>query len=298
MRAGAQLLLMAANPANREILRALLEHPLEVAPGRTYRVSDGGREMIDVGGVVDRWLQSAPGQPLEHDSATAQRAVVSLAEAWSATIVHMLAREPHSFNELHSAIPGLSRRAVRRHITEMEDIGQLVAFPDGNGSAIYMLTDWMRAGIAPLIASARLERRNPMEGMVPIDALDVDAGFRLSLPLIELPEELSGSCRLGLNLCEEDDDGSDEDSPPNKLTGVTARIERGQVVSCATGLDKTTDAWAAGTANEWLDTVIEPKVKAVRTGGDSWLTGAVVNALHRTLFGGSKEPDLADRESW
>jgi DNA-binding HxlR family transcriptional regulator len=297
MRAGAQLLLMAANPANREILRSLLENPLELAPGRTYRVSDGGREMLDVGAVVERWLARAPGREMDYDSEPAQRAVVSLAEAWSATVVHMLAREPHTFDELYDAIPGLSRRALARHIGEMEAAGQLVAFPAGDGGAIYMLTDWMRSGIAPLIASARLERRNPMEGMAPIDALDVEAGFRLSLPLIELPEELRGSCRLGLNLCEEGEDYG-EDGPPNELTGVTAQVEQGRVAACEAGLDKGSDAWAAGTANEWLDTVIEPDTKLVRTGGDAWLTGAVVRALHQTLFGHSTEPDPVDRERW
>jgi len=297
MRAGAQLLLMAANPVNRKLLRSLREHPLELSPERIYQVSEGGDEMLAVAAAVERWTGAAPGGPLNPDGEVAERAAISLAETWSATILHVLAREAQSFDDLHSGLPGLSRRALGRHIEEMEALGQLVAFPDGSGGGLYMLTDWMRAGIAPLIAAARLERRNPIEGMTPIDALDVEAGFRLSLPLIELPEELSGKCRLGLNLCEDDD--SAEDAPPNKLTGVTVLIERGRVASCEGGLDKrTTSAWAAGTANEWLDTVIEPKVKTVRTGGDAWLTRAVVDALHRTLFGSSKEPDPFDRELW
>lgn len=44
MRAGAQLLLMATDPINRGILHTALEHPVEVSPGHSFRVSSGGRE--------------------------------------------------------------------------------------------------------------------------------------------------------------------------------------------------------------------------------------------------------------
>ena len=285
MRAGAHLLLMAADPVNRRILRTMLEHPLEMAPGHVLRVSSGGKEVLYIGFIVERWLQSAPDGPLHYDNPAAENAVVALAEGWSASVVHMLAREPLGFGELHRAVDGLSRRALKRHLSAMESAGQVVAFPDGAGASLYMLTDWLRAGIAPLIASARLERRNPMEGMAPIDELDVEAGFRLSLPLIQLPKQLTGTCRLGLNLREEDDESPSDEGPEAGLTGITARIDRGEVVSCEAGLHQDVDAWAAGSANDWLDTVIEPDTKRVRTGGDRWLTDAVVEGIHNALFG-------------
>jgi len=275
MRAGAQLLMMATDPINRGILRTALEHPVEVEPGRAFRVSSSGREALFVAFVVERWLQSAPHGPVPFDGPEAEGTVAALAEGWSATVVHMLAREPMTLAELDAAIEGLGRRAVGRHLEAMQRAGQIEALAESD-EAIYALTDWARAGIAPLIASARLERRNPMEGMAPIDALDVDAGFRLSLPLLTLPRELSGVCRLGLNL--------DEDER-SAMTGVTARIEEGRVVSCHDGLDIEANAWAAATAADWLDTVIEPDAKRVRTGGDRWLSGALLDSLHKTLFG-------------
>lgn len=284
MRAGARILLMAADPVNRQILSTMLEHPLEVAPGRTFQVSNGGREMLDIGSAIEHWLWSAPEGPLEYEGEEANRAVVALAQGWSTAVVHALAREPLGFDELHAATDGLSRRALQRQLTSMRQAELAVAFPDGGGRPIHMLSDWARAGVAPLIAAARLERRNPMESMAPIDALDIEAGFRLSLPLIELPEQLSGTCRLAANPREEDDRG-EPGGPPAGLTGVTARIDRGRVIDCTTGLVREVDAWAAGTANEWLDTVIEPEAKQVRTGGDRWLTDAVLTALHRALFG-------------
>lgn len=275
MRAGAQLLMMATDPINRGILRTALEHPVEVEPGRVLRVSSGGREALFVAFVVERWLRSAPHGPVAFEGPDAEGTVAALAEGWSATVVHMLAREPMTLGELDGAIEGLGRSAVRRHLEAMQSAAQIEALAE-SGEAIYALTDWARAGIAPLIASARLERRNPMEGMAPIDALDVNAGFRLSLPLLTLPRQLSGMCRLGLNL--------DEDER-SAMTGVTARIEEGRVVSCQDGLDVEANAWAAATATEWLDTVIEPDTKRVRTGGDRWLAGALLDNLHKTLFG-------------
>lgn len=275
MRAGAQLLMMATDPINRRILRTALEHPVEVEPGRAFRVSSGGREALFVASVVERWLQNAPHGPVSLDDLGAERTVAALAESWSATVVHMLAREPMTLPELDATIEDLGRRAIRRHLEAMQLAGQVEALTESD-EAIYALTDWARAGIAPLIASARLERRNPMEGMAPIDALDVDAGFRLSLPLLTLPKELSGMCRLGLNL---------DETQRSAMTGVTARIEEGRVVACHDGLDIKANAWAAATAADWLDTVVEPDAKLVRTGGDRWLSGALLDSLHKTLFG-------------
>lgn len=276
MRAGAQLLLMASNPVKRRILRKMVERPLAVGPDLEYRVTSSGKEALFVGFVVERWLQYAPGGPLHFESREAEEAVTALAEGWSSTVMHALAREPLTFDALRDVVEGSSRRALTRCLTAMRRAGQVEERSDGAGQTLYAMTDWLRAGIAPLIASARLERREPKEGMAPIDALDVEAGFRCSLPLVQMPRELSGACRLGINL---------EDDESGCLTGVTVRVEQGRVTSCTAGLDTEADAWAAGSAADWLDTVIEPDVERVRGGGDKWLTHAVLAALHRTLFG-------------
>src|SRR6476659_371606 len=239
MRAGAHLLLMAANPINRGILRAVLERPLMLEEGRLYKVSDGGREMLFVSFAIERWLSSAPDGPIEFECDAAEKAVEALAEGWSATVMHVLAREPLSLDRLHDAVDDLSRRKVKRHLVAMTAAGQVEARTRADGET-------------------------------------VEAAFMLTMPLLELPRELSGSCRFGVNLA---DDGSAE------LTGVTVRVERGRVVSCTAGLDDEADAWGTATASDWLDTVIEPDAKRVRTGGDRWLASALLSALHSKLFG-------------
>jgi hypothetical protein len=279
MRAGAYVLTMAADPANREILRSMLDNPfnpLEPDLRSRYEITPDGREALFVAFIAERWIQSSPRGPVPFDSREGELAIAALAEGWNSTAIHALAREPLSFDELHRTTEGIGRGALKLRLEAMLAAGQVESLADGEGGEIFALTDWLRSGIAPLIAAARLERRRPTAGTSPIDPLDVDAGFRLSLPLIEMPKELTGTCRLALNT-------KDDETPG--LTGVTAQIEEGRVISCEPGITQKADAWAAASAGDWLDTVIEPQTKRVRTGGDRWLAAAVLTALHKTLFG-------------
>lgn len=78
-----------------------------------------------------------------------------------------------------------------------------------------------------------------------------------------------------------------------RLTGVTARFESGRVASVAPGLDERADAWAVGSAGDWLDAVVEPDEARVRTGGERSLAETAIPGLHGVLFAGApyKEPD-------
>ncbi len=78
----------------------------------------------------------------------------------------------------------------------------------------------------------------------------------------------------------------DDDAPTEWLrAAIAALIDGGRVVSCEPGLDLRAETWAAGTASDWLDTVIEPDAKRVRSGGDKRLAALLLNRLHKTLFG-------------
>lgn len=282
MRAGARFLLMATDPANRGLLRRIAERPIQVGPVHEFRVTSGGREVLFVGYVADRWLQAAPHGPLDFDSPEAAQAILALAEGWTATVVHVLARGPHTFEELLAAVEDLSRAELEEQLARMQSARQVESLLGEDGIAIYAANEWLRAGIAALIASARFERREPREDTAPIDALDVEAGFLSALSLVELSPQLSGVCSLGLRL---------EESEDSKLTGVTARVDQGRIV-CEPGLDPAARAWAAGTAEDWLDTVIEPDVQRVHAGGDRWLAQALIDALHEALFGAPAAPPL------
>jgi len=276
VRAGAHLLTMATSSIKREILRELSDRPMRWGGSREARITPAGREMLFVAFVAELWLQNAPAGPLPFDSDDGARAVTALVDGWSSTIVHALAAQPLTLRELERAVECLSRRALKRRLLTMQRAGQVEARPSDGEGAIYAATDWLRAGIAPIATAARLERRNPTEEMAPIAPLDVEAGFLLTLPLVELPSELSGSCRLGVEL----DEGG-----RSRIAGATARVEAGRVTVCAARLDDRADAWAIAPADDWLDTVIEPDAKRVRSGGDRRLARALLDGLHRALFG-------------
>ncbi len=274
MRAGATVLLMAADPINRDILRSMLNPALRLAAGPGWEVAPEGRGALFVSFIAERWQQGCPTGPLAYDSKAAKCAIEALVEGWSTAVVHTLAREPMTFAELSEASEGIGRRALKRRLAALRDAGLVETLP-GEGDELFALNDWARAGIAPLLAAARLELRDPKPGMAPIDPLDVEACFRLAVALIRLPEALTGSCRLGLN----------PGGEGSALTGVTVRFEQGMILSCEAGLDSSADAWAVASSEDWLDTVIEPGANRVRTGGDSWLALAVIDAMHRRLFG-------------
>lgn len=275
---------MAADPINRDILRGALEQPLQAPDGQHFETTARGREGLFVAFVLERWLQSAPAGPIAFAGEESELAVNALAEGWASSVIHLLAHRPHTFDELHRAIDGLRRRTLRRLLSAMHRCGQLeMQTPTDTGAAVYSVTTWLRRSIAALIASARIERRDLGVETAPIDALDVEAAFQLALPLLELPESLSGECRLGVVL--EEEAGAPFGEPDASMAGVTAQVERGRVVSCTPGLDPGAKTWGVGTASDWLDTVIEPDVKRVRSGGDRRLAALLVNGLHRTLFG-------------
>ena len=145
----------------------------------------------------------------------------------------------------------------------------------GPRRARYRVTNWLREGIGPLAAAARLERHQGHEDTAPPDELDVQAAFLLTLPLVALPVEPSGSCRLAVQL---------SDEAPS-TAGVMAQVEEGHVVSCDTELRDEADTWATGSPIDWMDTLVEPATAQVSAGGDQRLAQALVEGLHERLFG-------------
>src|SRR4029077_14043876 len=241
----------------------------------TLRASPAGQELLFVAFILERWLNSCPEGSLKLGP-EAGPPLSALLSGWSSTVMHVLAAEPLTVVEATDAIGVLSHDVVEERIEEMENAGQLQALLDSSGQTRYAATDWLREGIAPLAAAARMEHRFPPGDTAPIAALDVDAAFLLTLPLLELPAELSGSCSLAVEL--------DEGVVPSPA-GVTARVQEGQVVSCEVGPDEEADSWATTSAGDWLDTVIESVVKQVRSGGERHLPRRLIYELHQTLFG-------------
>ncbi len=245
-----------------------------ISPETMMQPTPAGREVPYIGMVLQRWLDRCPEGPVELGP-EAGPVLAPLLTGWCSTVTHTLAAKPLTCAETHEAIQVLDLDAVEARIESMEDAGLVDALPGPLGEPRYAVTEWLRMGTAPLAAAARMELRHPPGDTAAIAALDVEASFLLTLPLLRLPGELSGSCSLAVEL----DEGV-SDSP----AGVTARVENGLVVSCEPGLDEEADAWATGSAEEWLDTLIERKVDRVRSGGQRALARRLPQGLHKALF--------------
>jgi hypothetical protein len=120
-----------------------------------------------------------------------------------------------------------------------------------------------------------VEHRHPPGDTAPIAVADVEAAFRLALPLLRLPGRVAGSCALVVELEEEVVGGP---------AALTARAEEGRVVAVEPGLAKDADARAAARAPDWLDAVIDGE-RAIEMSGELRLARYLVGGLHEALFG-------------
>ena len=253
---------------------ALLESQSLLEPPTQMQATPKGVEFVFVASVLERWLDRRPAGPLTLGPDAAP-AIAPLVCCWSATITHALAPQPLTLPELHRTVAILDYETVEEHIAAMEAAGQVEPRSVG-GQTYYALTDWMREGIAPIIAGARFESHYPEDDVAPPDILDVEAAFQLSLPLLKLPSDLRGSCRLGVRIPGED---------PPLIAGATADVDRGRVVSSSALLEQEPAVWATGSPQDWMDTVVDPATARVKAGGNTRLAGSLLQSLHETLFG-------------
>jgi hypothetical protein len=241
------------------------------------RPSQAGRELLFVSSILERWLRSCPDGPLELGPDAAP-ALSALLNSWSSTVIHTLAASPLTAEETTETIAILDQDTIEERIQELLDAGLIDALEteeEDDDDERFGVTEWLRTAIAPLAAAARQELRHPLEDTAPISALDVQAAFLLTLPLIDLPPQLSGTCSLAVDL---------EDGVAESPTGVTVQIDNGRLVACDVGLEESVDGWASAPASAWLDTVIDKDTSQVRSGGNQMLAGALLHGLHERLF--------------
>jgi hypothetical protein len=118
------------------------------------------------------------------------------------------------------------------------------------------------------------ERRCATTPASSIGQLDVEATFLLAIPLLDLPRDLSGVCRLAVEIR----NGSEP-----AYAGAMVTVEGGRAASCLTRLSGDADAWAAGTALDWLCWVNSHDGHEVELGGDTTLAVALGMGLRQAL---------------
>jgi DNA-binding HxlR family transcriptional regulator len=322
-RSGARVLILLAIPLNGTILTVLSDGPkplvdLRVACGSpaqtTLRahlreleeigavtkrrgnafpgvieceLTGAGQELLFVAATLERWLQAAPQGPLRFGGDPGKAAIRALVDSWSSTMLRALAARPLSLTELDGVIESVSYPGLQRRLAAMRVAGLVEACPvKGRGTNPYKITAWLRQGIAPLAAAIYWERRHLPGETAPIAAIDIEAGFLLSLPLLRLPAELSGSCRLGVETAR---------GGERRLAGAMVSVEDGRIASLTVRLNGRADAWTIGSAGAWLQAVIDSDTDGLELGGDQRLARVLLDRLHRTLFGSAARPELDAR---
>lgn len=259
-----------------EALGAVDKHRHNRFPGALeYELGPPGVELLFVLEILERWLEQAPDGPLEFGARGAKAATKALVEGWSSTMLRALAACPLSLTELDGVISGLNYPSLERRLAAMRLAGQVIACENQGNGTPYRVTEWARRGIAPLSAAAQWERRHASAESEAIARVDVEASFLLTLPLVRLPSELAGLCRMGVEM---------RSSGEHLLVGAMAQVEEGRVSSCTVRMQGDADAWATGSPMAWLHAVTGSDVDGLQMGGDQRLVRSLIEGLHKVLF--------------
>lgn len=311
MRAGAHALSLLSVPLNAELLTALRSEPrslvdvrraigfppettmrsnirqlvelgvierrrLNSFPGPVaFELTDAGQELVDLATLLDLWLSECPEGPQELATAASKSTVRALIEGWNTRIIRALAARPLTLTELNSVIKRVSYPSLERRLVAMRYSGQLSRTSASGRGSPYVVTNWLRRAVAPIATAVRWERSHIRSHSASVQARDVEAVLLLALPLLELPEEIEGVCRLAVDL--RYDRGETQ-------AGVLARIEAGRVVGCLTQLDGNADAFVTGTVQAWLAAMIDEDPDGLELSGDFELARAIPDALYSSLF--------------
>jgi DNA-binding HxlR family transcriptional regulator len=240
-----------------------------------YELGAAGRELMEVVDALEGWLARSPDGRLTLGTMGATSAVKALVGGWSSTIVRALAARPLSLTDLNRLIAGVNYPTLERRLSAMRLAGMIESCRGRNRSRPYSVTAWLRRASGPLAAAALWERRNLGPQTQPITGLDVEATFLLTIPSLRLDSELSGSCRLAASV---------RNAGEERFAGVRVEVEDGRVVSCTSKLGGTTDAWASGSALDWIRAVIDHSPSQLEIGGDCELPLALLEGLHEALF--------------
>jgi DNA-binding HxlR family transcriptional regulator len=314
IRAGTLGLRLLASPVNFTVLQALAEKSktldalsrltgfsaaamqrqleglmrVEVVEGRRLDAFSGsakfgltasGQGLIDVAAILGRWLAMAPDGGLRLGEGAAAEQVRTVTDGWAADLVRVLAAGPLSGDELKSLLSGIGPDQLERVLEGISRGG--LAEPAGAESPSIRPTRLLRHAVAPLAASAQWEQANSVPGAGPVSRFDVEAAFLLATPMVALPSQADGTCRLAVEV--------PAATGRRPAAGVVVTVERGRVVSCLTSLSQSS-SWVTGSPTAWLAAVVDGRTEGLVINGSGPLAPSLLASLHITLFGPGQPP--------
>ncbi len=259
-----------------EAIGAVTKQRRDVLPGSLeYELAEPGRQLRFVAVALERWLAGAPEEPLELGDGSAEPAIEALVGGWSSTMLRALAAGPLAPTGPAGRTGAFDCPSPERRLAALRLAGMVEPASVANGDAPYAATDWLRHGIGPIVAGSRWERNNLPAETAGIARVDAETVLLMAVPLLQLPPGLSGTCRLAVELPE--DDGA-------IAAEVTVVVEDSRILSCASpGAGAGT--WATGPPAAWFRTAIEADPDHLEMGGDRHLVRSVVDGLYQALFG-------------
>jgi DNA-binding HxlR family transcriptional regulator len=215
----------------------------EYPTGTDYLMTEAGHSLLGVADFLQDWLGEAPDGPILLGSIAGKSGTKALVGGWSSSIVRAVAARPLSLTELNMLIPKISYPTLERKLSAMRGAKLVQAQPGTPQGIPYRATDWLRRAVVPLTAAVAWGMKH-LQGPTPaFSRTDVEAAFLLAFPVISLGLEVTGRCRLSVEVL----GGS---SPV--YAGVLVGIEEGRVVSCSSNLEGDAHASVSGTPIAWL----------------------------------------------
>ena len=227
-------------------------------------LTDVGRELLLVAGVVEKWLARAPEGPIALDSERGKAAVKALVAGWDSRTLGFLAAGPLSLTELDGLIEDVSYPALERRLAALRARGLIEVVPASRPGTFYTVTEWARQAVAPLAAAIRCEHRELREGFGPITAVEIEAAFLLALPLVSLRPESKGAWLLAVDL------GDPCDPSGNHRPAVRVEVENGRISSITRprAAEPISLPCIQGPPLQWLDAVVDGSFQGLRGDGD------------------------------
>ena len=254
----------------------VIEHkPPGLPRSLDYSLTPTGHDLLAVARVLQAWLAVAPQGEIALGSIAAQSATKALVGGWSSAIVRALAARPLSLTELARLISNFSYPSLERRLGALRLTGQIEARPSRTRHTPYEVSEWLRRAVAPILAGVRWERRHLPADTVPVGRIDAEAALLLSMPLLKLPSNVAGTCRLAVEFR----NGAGEPQP----AGAVVEVRDGAVCSCVSRLDGHADAWVSGSPSSWITALTDRQVDVFEVGGDCDLAIALLGELHGVL---------------
>jgi DNA-binding HxlR family transcriptional regulator len=244
----------------------------------SYLMTSRGEKLLAVGEVLQIWLRSAPEGEMELGSTASKSAVKALVDGWSIGLIRALAARPLGLTELNRVIPQVSYPTLERRMTAMRQVGLIEPEHRGNGRVTRCeVTPWLRQAVAPLTAAVGWEYTCIPEQTPAPGKIDAEAALLLAAPLLDLPSELEGACRLAVEFRR----GSDLE-----FAGVTATVTGGRVCSCVSRIEGRPDAWISGSILDWFRWV-RGEEHRIEAGGEAELVRAIERGFRCALIPGA-----------